>query len=809
VLYIAQVAMDGTSLGFDTPFCYLIPDHLKEDIKPMVRVNVPFGRGDRHRQGIVLSVTYQEDSDISLKSIYSVIDDKLCDDEWEKLICFLRESTFCTYYDAVKTILPTSLGIKISEYYRLGDETAGDLSGLQVDMLDFVAQNGGKVKADKLHKQFGIVKTNAELISLLDQKLLLFTSENKKNYIRESVLWVKIGVIPEKLTDKQRLVVDYLSDLPAGVTLKECLYHTGVTRAVVMALQKKGAVEVFEQFDYKMAFNTQKTADIESMVLSDEQQRVFDAIDLKSRAGEYGCNLIYGITGSGKTSIYLKLIDSVVKQGKTAIMLVPEISLTPQMIRQFTGLFGKQVALMHSMLSAGEKNTEYRRISDGEAKIVIGTRSAVFAPLKNIGLIILDEEQESSYHSDSSPRYHAAQIAAFRAKYHGAQVVFGSATPKISTYHKALMGQYELFELHNRYGQSVLPAVTVVDMKEELAAGNSMEISMPLRQQLQKNLQEGKQSILLLNRRGYNTSLVCTNCGAVARCKHCDIPLTYHRAVHRLVCHYCGRSFDAATVCDNCGGNHVAPYGAGTQKVQEELNLLFPDAKVLRMDTDTTSSKNAYQENFDDFGAGKYDILIGTQMVAKGLNFPNVTLVGVLGIDNTLNGSSYLSFERAFSLITQVVGRGGRGVSPARAIIQTMEPDNSVICHGAAQDYRSFYSEEIALRKKMLYPPFCDLCLIGFSGTDREKCLQAAKTFASCMEQLVTTSGKKIPIRLMGPTPYGVEKVNDKYRYKIICKCVNNRDFRAVVRQTAENMHSNRLIGSVHISVDMYPDSEI
>ena len=464
---------------------------------------------------------------------------------------------------------------------------------------------------------------------------------------------------------------------------------------------------------------------------------------------------------------------------------------------------------MHSMLSAGEKNTEYRRICDGEAKIVVGTRSAVFAPLKNIGLIILDEEQEQSYHSESAPRYHARQVALFRGKYHGAQVVLGSATPLVTTFFKAQTGKYHLYQLEKRFGGSLLPEVQIIDMKDELAAGNSMEISVPLQQELAKNLENKKQSILLLNRRGYNTSLVCSSCGAVARCKHCDIPLTYHRAVHRLVCHYCGRSVDAATLCDNCGGNHVAPYGAGTQKIQEELNLLFPDAKILRMDTDTTSSKNAYQENFDDFGAGEYDILIGTQMVAKGLNFPNVTLVGVLGVDNTLNGSSFKSFERAFSLITQVVGRGGRGEHPGRAIIQTMEPDNSVIHHAAHQDYLSFYNEEIALRKKMLYPPFCDLCLISFSDTDREKCLNTASEFAKCIQQQISTSGKKIPLRLMGPTPCSIEKVNDKYRFKIICKCKDNRDFRSIIVLAAEQMHQNRLIGSVHIAIDMNPDSEI
>ncbi len=490
--------------------------------------------------------------------------------------------------------------------------------------------------------------------------------------------------------------------------------------------------------------------------------------------------MLYGVTGSGKTQVYLKLIDALLPTGKGILVMVPEISLTPQTLHLFYSRYGNKVAVFHSALSQGERLDEWKRVNQGEAQIVVGTRSAVFAPFSELGLIIMDEEQEHTYQSEQSPRYHARDVAKFRCAKDKALLVLASATPSFESYTAALSGRYDYYELKNRYGTAKLPEVTIVDLCKERRNGNTSQISKALYTALAENLKKGQQSILLLNRRGYQTFAECTSCGAVATCPNCSISLTYHRANRRLMCHYCGYSIPFTKHCSSCGQEEVRYTGSGTQKVEEELQELFPTASLLRMDTDTTMQKYAYDEKWTAFQQGEYDIMIGTQMVAKGLDFEKVTLVGVLNADKELYNDDYKSLERTFDLITQVVGRAGRGQYAGKAIIQTLNPENEVIRLAAKQDYKAFYQPEITIRKAMAYPPFCTLVSVAFQGKQAEKVQHASAFFLELLKEK-TEAFPEAKLIALGPMEERVFKLNGKYRYRLLIKCKNNRSFRSLL----------------------------
>ena len=588
-------------------------------------------------------------------------------------------------------------------------------------------------------------------------------------------------------------------------TLNE-LEDKGISRAVLDNLCAKGVLEcskVNKSIDLYSSIPLKN----EPITLTQEQQAAYDALLPKLEDDAPHSALLYGVTGSGKTLVFLKLIARCLEQGRRALVLVPEISLTPQMILRLKSQFGRRVAVQHSALNHTERLLQWQMIQDGGADIVVGTRSAIFSPLENIGLIIIDEEQEHTYRSESAPRYSAHEVARQRAAESGALLLLASATPSTESFYAAQHGRTQLVRLTQRYGGNPLPTVQIVDMRAELAAGNPREISLSLEDAIRRNLDAGKQTILLLNRRGYQTMAQCEDCREVLKCTKCSVPMVYHKAAHKVLCHYCGSQMEPPTVCPACGGK-LQYRGFGTQKAEEELAKLFPDARVLRMDQDSTAAKDAHEKLLARFANHEYDIMVGTQMVAKGLDFEDVTLVGVLGIDSLLFAQGFRAYENVFSLITQVVGRSGRARDPGFAIIQTTDPDNPVLNLAAAQDYDAFFEQEIAYRKLGLYPPFCGLCVIGFAGAKEIEVARAAARFAALLGQQAAKQ-PDLPLRVLGPTPGSIEKINDTYRYKLTIKCRNDRRFRDLVRSTLERYEQEKLPSKATVAVDLHSDGDI
>ncbi len=589
-----------------------------------------------------------------------------------------------------------------------------------------------------------------------------------------------------------------------NASFKELCYLAGVTRVVVQNLEKRGIVECYENKVYRSPYRLLKgeRESLREIALNGEQQSAFETLKAQCEREEAAVSLLYGVTGSGKTLVFLKLIEFVLSLGKNVIVMVPEISLTPQTVQRFRRYFGSLVAVLHSGLSLGERLDEWRRLKEGKARVAIGTRSAVFAPLENLGLIIMDEEQEGSYQSESSPRYHARDVAKYRAASEHALLLLGSATPSIDSFYRAKNGIYTLLTLKNRFNQKKLPDVYVVDMGEEVKNGNRSAYSSVLLEELRYNLDHGEQAILLLNRRGYHTIAACAQCGEVCKCPHCSIALTYHQKNGKLMCHYCGYIMDAVEKCPACGSEFVQYSGLGTQKAEEELRDLFPEARILRVDADTTLSKFSHEQYFKEFAEKKYDIMIGTQMVAKGLDFENVTLVGVLSLDQALYAQDYKAYERAFSLLTQVVGRCGRASLQGRAFVQTYTPDNPIIALAAKQDYDRFYMQEIASRRALLYPPFCDLCTVGFSGIYEGEVLKAAGAFAGLVKKM-SASYPDVPLKMLGPVSERIVRLNNKYRYKLVIKCKNSRRMRSLLLDAMTAFEKEKSRKNISLYVDM------
>ena len=608
----------------------------------------------------------------------------------------------------------------------------------------------------------------------------------------------------KKLTPKQQTVLNLLYDVGAA-QLNEICEFCSVGKSVVDNLVKYGVCEYYEKEIYRNPYsNITSNCKKEEIILSNAQQKAFDTYNAMLHS-KGGTGLLFGVTGSGKTQVYLRLIDEAVAMDRDVIVLVPEISLTPQMLSIFHKRYGKQVAVFHSGLSLGERNDEYKRALRGDAKIVIGTRSAVFAPLQNIGLIIMDEEQEHTYKSERTPRYQTREIAKFRSKYNKALFLMTSATPSVESYSAALSGKYTLCEMTERYGDSKLPKVITVDMKQEIKNGNKSPISEALRDMIKENLERKKQTILLINRRGYNTFIACNSCGHVITCPNCSISLTYHSYNNLLMCHYCGFAKPLDNICPECGQYSIRYSGYGTQRIEDELSRLFPEARVLRMDADTTSKKFSHQKLFDSFSNGEYDILIGTQMVAKGLDFPNVTLVGVVNADNSLYDENYTAQEKSFDLITQVVGRSGRRNENGYAVIQTINPYNEVIKYASKQDYHSFYENEIALRKVLTYPPFCDIYSVSFISEDENNAALCAKAFFEFLVKLNKKEYSSEKIIVLGPSAAKISKLNNEYRYRLAVKCKNSKIVRKMLNDILNRLSKIKEYSGVSVSVDLNP----
>ena len=746
------VAVSNATFHFDKLYTYAVMPDQQNAVKLGSMVLVPFGRGSRARMGVVLACDAEPES-AKLKYLFDVAPASAClTPELLRLVHFLKERTFCTYYEAVKAVIP------------------------------YGAQYKPAVAADG--------------VTPVLQKQLTRHTENSYRLVG--------GLPPKpKPTAKQLAAVALLGGGPR--TLNE-LEDKGISRAVLDNLCAKGVLEcskVNKSIDLYSSIPLKN----EPITLTQEQQAAYDALLPKLEDDAPHSALLYGVTGSGKTLVFLKLIARCLEQGRRALVLVPEISLTPQMILRLKSQFGRRVAVQHSALNHTERLLQWQMIQDGGADIVVGTRSAIFSPLENIGLIIIDEEQEHTYRSESAPRYSAHEVARQRAAENGALLLLASATPSTESFYAAQHGRTQLVRLTQRYGGNPLPTVQIVDMRAELAAGNPREISLALEDAIRRNLDAGKQTILLLNRRGYQTMAQCEDCREVLKCQKCSVPMVYHKSAHKVLCHYCGSQMEPPTVCPTCGGK-LQYRGFGTQKAEEELAKLFPDARVLRMDQDSTAAKDAHEKLLAKFADHEYDIMVGTQMVAKGLDFEDVTLVGVLGIDSLLFAQGFRAYENVFSLITQVVGRSGRAKDPGFAIIQTTDPDNPVLNLAAAQDYDAFFEQEIAYRKLGLYPPFCGLCVIGFAGAKEIETARAAARFAALLGQLAAKQ-PDLPLRVLGPTPSSIEKINDTYRYKLTIKCRNDRRFRDLVRSALELYEQEKLPSKATVAVDLHSDGDI
>ena len=812
----ALVAVENCNYSFDKLFSYRIPLQFREILSPGMRVLVPFGRGSTLRQGFVFDIISGESSDSAvLKDIDSVLDaEALLGDELIKLAAWIQDRCFCTYFTAAKALLPGGMCLKTEKIYSCSEDILPEkYESLGIDekaVIDFLRKKKTPVRESSVFKKLGLTKESLILKKMVRERLISESSDafSKVNDLSVSLIRLSEDYLNDEccnLTDKQSEAVNVVRDIGAA-SVKEISYFSGVGESVIRTLIKKGVLESFT-VPVKREIPVKIDTEYKKPVLSSAQKKVYNRILESYNSRDFSSSLLFGVTGSGKTSVYLELIDYVLSENKSVIVLVPEISLTPQTFSIFSSRYGKNVAVLHSALSMGERYDEWKRIASGDVKVVIGTRSAIFAPVKNLGLVIIDEEQEHTYKSEMSPRYNAKDVARFRCSYNNAFLLLASATPSVETYAKAVNGKMLLCELTERFGKAELPEVKTIDMTDKTLLSQFFAISDPLADELESNLRNNEQSILLVNRRGFNTFVVCSDCKNVVTCPKCSISMTYHSANNRLMCHYCGYSVPFTEKCPTCGAENIRYSGYGTQRIEQELKVRFPDARVIRMDADTTAQKNGHEKLLSAFAKGEYDILIGTQMVAKGLDFPNVTLVGITSADKELYNNDFRCSERSFDLITQVVGRAGRGARKGRAVIQTLVPENPIISVASRQDYKKFFSNEIRLRKALVYPPYCDLCEISFSGPDREAVLSCANTFFERFVKLSETEYSDQKVIVLGPMAPKVSKVNDLFRQRILIKFKNNADFRELISKLLREINNDKTYKNIAVFADINPES--
>ncbi len=743
---IVGVVVNKTVRSLDRVFHYRTDEEMYQKLKIGCVVAVPFGKGDALLDAFV--VEFPDGTDLKeLKNISAIIEPEPLFDEAMLNVCyFMKEMYFCTLLSALKAVTPPGIGLSKT---KVNDKIIKG-SSLAIPYDDAF---------DVLEKVRDKAPMQAKIIELLLQN-------------------------------------DFVAD-------RDITLLTGCGYSAIRALKKKGIICPQEMEVFRKPVDFKKIKRTEPLLPTEEQGKAISEICRAADEERNETFLIHGVTGSGKTEIFLQSIAHVVKKGKSAIVLVPEISLTPQTVERFVSRFGERVAILHSRLSLGERNDEFKRIRGGGVDVVVGVRSAVFAPLKNLGLMILDEEHEQSYKAENAPAYHARDIAEYRAKQNHIPVVLASATPSIESYARAVRGQYHLMTLKNRANQNQMPDVRIVDMRKELVDGNRSVLSEELKQEISRNLERKEQTILFLNRRGFSTFVSCRNCGYVVKCKHCNISLTYHKNRNYLTCHYCGYTVKNVTVCPECGSKYIRYFGTGTQRVEEEIAELFPTASVLRMDVDTTTGKGAHQQILEQFEKEKTDILIGTQMVAKGLDFPNVTLVGVLAADMSLNLDDYRANERTFDLITQVCGRAGRGNVEGRAILQTYMPESPVLEMAKKQDYVSFYKEEIQLRNGLHYPPFCDIISILFTSVNENTMVAYAKSAAAYLRRAC----QDMDADVLGPSASSLSRINNKYRWRILIKCKSDHTIREILKHMLEKHTKNKESKIINMVVEVNPNS--
>lgn len=797
---VVKVVVNHGTRAPDKLYDYLVPEELEEKVTVGSRVKVPFGTKNREVEAYVFGIK-QKSRAKRLKSISEVYD-RAFYESMIPLIEWLRDSTVCTYTDVMRVLVPRGSVNKPIEWIELADSAGDD------EVLKVLEARGGSAEFNELLSCFD-KDVSGRINELVKSGVLKRSYRDSKEVKALTVRLAELSVTLEE-ADKaaallanrapvQARMLDILRSAE-NISVADLVRFSDGSYAAVRALLKKGIIKCR---DVEVRRNPVKKAEPDQKKkLTAEQASALSKIENAMNIG-FSEFLLHGVTGSGKTEVYLQAIEGVLEKGKQAIVLVPEISLTPQVVARFSARFGERIAVFHSGLSVGERYDEWCRIRDGKADIVIGARSAVFAPLDNIGIIIIDEEHETSYKSEMQPRYNTAEVARFRAKGSGCVLLLASATPRIESYYGALNGERELLEIKERISSQGMPEVEIVDMKEELSGGNRSVLSKRLQAEISENLARGEQTILLLNRRGFSTFVSCRSCGYVAECPNCSISLTYHKYGDKLRCHYCGYTIDNHKTCPSCGSKYIRYFGGGTQKVEEELHRLWPDAKVMRMDNDTTSGKGGHERVLGEFVKSKADILIGTQMVAKGLDFPNVTLVGVVSADTSLFADDFRAGERTFDLLEQVTGRAGRADKKGRAIIQTYAPDNSAVKLAAEHNYKKFYQGEINVRRAMNYPPFCDIYSIGFSGVNEQLVSECAKRFKRIITENETLAKG---VRLIGPIRCAVSKIQNRYRWQIIIKASRRLNLTPQLAGATEMCKQNRNFEDIIIITDKNPN---
>lgn len=787
---IAQIAVEAAIFAIDKPYSYLVPSSM--EVRPGSRVIVPFGRGNRPTEGIVLAL--QEEAGKGLKSVERLLDEEpALDEELLHLAAFVRDRYFCTFYDAVHAVLPAGLWYEVRDTFTLTAEA--DLSRITrqktaAGILSFLKELGGAGDYPTLRKAFADEDAlKAGLRYLLNKKMIASDAEFLRRAGDKTERIASLTVSAEetmafaetkrKSAPSQYAALSLLCQV-GQAAVKELCYFSGATSAAFRRLEELGYVTLSQRTAFRCR-EIQPAKLSGPLVLNESQEQARASLSAQMQEPAPGVSLLYGVTGSGKTSVYIKLIEETLEKGKSAILLVPEIGLTPQLLSLMAAHFGSQVGVLHSSLSTGERYDQWKRIRAGEARVVIGTRSAVFAPCKKLGLIILDEEQEHTYKSENTPRYHAREVAIWRGARNHALVLLGSATPSVETMYRARSGQYGCCTLDSRFNGGDLPQAELVDMKQELREGSDGSISKSLRDAILENIQKKEQTVLFLNRRGTSQMVLCVDCGQVPDCPRCAMPLAFHGDNRRLMCHYCGFSQPMPRQCPQCGG-HLKQVGTGTQRVEQELREHFPEAEIARMDGDTVSATNPHEKILGDFQKNNTPILLGTQMVAKGLNLPNVTLVGVLDGDLSLYSSNFRAAETTFSMVTQVVGRAGRGDKPGRALIQTMSPEHPVLTLAARQDYGAFYELELNVRRTLGLPPFRDILTLTFSGPEDGAAFRMAWDFGEKLRAGLQNSvyGQEA-WELLGPAPAPVPKINYNYRYCLTLRCKITKALRLLV----------------------------
>lgn len=797
---VVKVIVNHGTRAPDKLYDYFVSEDLEGKIEIGSRLKVPFGAKNREVEAYVFGIKKKSNAK-RLKEVLAVYD-RAFDEKMLPLIEWMRDSLICTYIDVIKTIVPRGSINKPDEWIEISTESDDAVSQM-------LLKHGGRMEINELLSCFDTDITS-KVNALLKKGILKRTYRDRYDVKSAKVRVAYSALDADEIADVikslqnrapvQARMLDILSTAPQ-VSLADLVRFSDGSYGAIRGLEKKGYIKCK---DVKVFRNPVEIIERdEKKALTPEQQTAFDRINGMLGSGFYEF-LLHGVTGSGKTEVFLQAIENCIENGKKAIMLVPEISLTPQMVSRFSARFGERIAVFHSGLSMGERYDEWCRIRDGKADIVIGARSAVFAPFDNIGMIIIDEEHEQSYKSEMQPRYNTHEVARFRAKQHGALLLLASATPKIESYYDALCGKKELLTIGKRVNDSKMPTVSVVDMREELAKGNRSILSEKLREEIEVNLRRKEQTILLLNRRGFSTFVSCRSCGFVAECPNCSISLTYHKFSDTLRCHYCGHTIKNYTKCPSCDSQYIRYFGGGTQKVEEEITKLFPDATVMRMDNDTTSGKGGHERLLSQFEHTGADILIGTQMVAKGLDFPNVTLVGVISADTSLFADDFRAAERTFDLLEQVTGRAGRADKSGRAVIQTYSPENPAVVLASRHSYKEFYDGEIKVRKAMNYPPYCDIVSIGFSGPNEQMVSECAKRFARALSD---NEDLKEKIRIIGPIRAAVARIQNKYRWQIIIKLKRGANITPYLASATELCRKNKNFETVTIITDKNPNT--